>query len=187
MNKWLPYVLILLLGAVVGAFLMRQFFPRYVITEQRDTMIVYDTLKFTEFVTERVPGPKEYVRIHVTDTIRKTDTIDRYILVDKQYYHTAMNGAEIWHSGVGSRIDSVNVFKETQVITQYVEQVPSNWRFNAYLGADYWKGKETYIVPNIGAEIAWKRISAHAEVGAMINRNIEPYWGIGVRYDLIHR
>ena len=183
----LRLILCVLVGVGVGIWLSRQYFPRMELTDQRDTTFLHDTVRIKEVVTEKVEGPTEYVLVHVRDTIRETDTIDSYFPVLREHYHTMTSEAEIWHSGIDSRIDSLAVFRKTQVITQYVEREPSDWRFSAYLGADYKRGKEIYITPIIGAEIAWKRISAHAEVGVMMNKEIQPYWGVGVRYDLLHR
>lgn len=181
-------------GLLVGAFISRQCVPHYVMTEvQSDTTVVHDTVTIIaeKMVTEivEVKGDIEYIYIHIRDTIVETDTIYRTIPVERMYYRTRTQEAEIWHSGVESRIDSMTVYRDKEIVTltQYVERQSPDWHFSAYVGADYMQGKDMSITPKIGAEIGYKRVSADVQVGIDIGKDIQPYIGIGVRYDIIHR
>ena len=86
---------------------------------QRDTVVLHDTIHYTKekIVTKNVLVEKPCTTyIKVTETIYK-DSI-QYIALPRQYYHTKTKDVEIWHSGVESSIDSLNVFRQTLTITE---------------------------------------------------------------------
>ena len=93
-----------------------------------DTVIVRDTMRYsrlelalntTPLKIDKITIPElVYIPEYQLDTIYQ-DSI-RYVTLPRQYYFTKTEDAEIWHSGVDSRIDSLNVFRQTKVITQSV-------------------------------------------------------------------
>ena len=182
MDKWLSYVLVLLLGVAGGAWFTHRYCPRMMVEERRDTTIVRDTIRVESPPEVRREVLETTIRVEVRDTIREKDTLYIRLPMERREYRGEDYYAEV--TGYEPRLTRIEVYPETRIIT---ERIVPDWRFNGFIGIDYIKGKDLYIVPNIGAEIAWKRISAHAEVGMMIHKEIEPYLGIGVRYDIIHR
>lgn len=95
---------------------------------QRDTVTVYDTARYSrlELTTntckldipkisrkELVYIPSDSVSIIYRDSIR-------YVTLERKYFFTETDDAQIWHSGVDSRIDSLNVFHKTKTVTQTV-------------------------------------------------------------------
>ena len=127
MKKYIPYLVIFLIGALAGMWAHRQYCP-YEPTEsiQNDTIVRLDTIKYSnlELIGKnyRLDIPKVNVPELVyipsdSTTIIYRDSI-RYVTLPRQYYFTKTEDAEIWHSGVDSRIDSMNVFRQTKVITQ---------------------------------------------------------------------
>lgn len=123
MKKWHPYIILFIVGLVIGYFVCRQCSSngdknRMI---QRDTVVTYDTIHYTKTEIKTVEVPKkevEYVYITERDTtIVYRDSV-RYIALPKQCYHTKTSDVEIWHSGIESSIDSLNVFQKTLTITQ---------------------------------------------------------------------
>lgn len=185
----------LLAGAFAGAWISHQFQPR-IVDVRRDTLFIYDTVRIMpeEMETEQIEGKAEYVDIPVpeeTPVPGKPDTVwvEKYITLPRLYYHTTMKDAEVWHSGIDSRIDSLYIFQEKQVITNTIIQSPPDFRFRAYFGADCVWANNWHIAPNIGAEIGYKRLNINAQLGACIGSTgkITPYMSTGVRYDISHR
>ena len=125
MKKYLLYIVIFLIGAVAGMWLCRNSFRDTTIV-QNDTVTVYKAVPYSPLELKAntieldVPeiNRREYVFVDIThlDTIYR-DSI-RYVTLPRQYYFTKVKDAEIWHSGVDSRIDSLNVLYESTNITQ---------------------------------------------------------------------
>jgi hypothetical protein len=97
---------------------------------QRDTVTVYDTTRYSrlELVrnTYRLDIPKisipELVYIPSdSTTIIYRDSV-RYVTLPRQYFYTRTADAEVYHSGIDSRIDALNVFHKTQTITKTITQ-----------------------------------------------------------------
>ena len=131
MKRIVPYLVIFLVGAVIGMWLCRQYHFRYTTNEvQRDTVTVFDTARYSrlELVrnTYRLDVPKigmpELVYIPSdSTTIIYRDSV-RYVTIPRQYFYTRTADAEVYHSGIDSRIDALNVFHKTQTITKTVTQ-----------------------------------------------------------------
>ena len=96
-----------------------------------DTIVRYETVHYSGLELSRktikldVPeiSTKEliYIAEASLDTIYR-DSV-RYVTLPREYYYTKVRDAEIWHSGVDSRIDSLNVFsKEVYVTDTYKRQ-----------------------------------------------------------------
>ena len=62
---------------------------------------------------ELVYIPSDSVSIIYRDSIR-------YVTLPRQYFFTETEDAQIFHSGIDSRIDSLNVFHKTKTVTQTV-------------------------------------------------------------------
>ena len=122
---------LLIIGAVIGMWLCRQYHFRDTTNKvQRDTVTVFDTARYSrlELVrnTYRLDIPKigmpELVYIPSdSTTIIYRDSV-RYVTIPRQYFYTRTADAEIYHSGIDSRIDALNVFHKTQTITKTVTQ-----------------------------------------------------------------
>lgn len=97
---------------------------------QRDTVICYETrcysrLELTEN-TKRLDIPKidrpEMVYLPAdSTTIIYRDSV-RYVTYPREYFYTKVDDAEIWHSGIDSRIDSLNIFRENVKITTEIRR-----------------------------------------------------------------
>lgn len=131
MKKYISHLVIFLVGAVIGMWLCRQYHFRYTTNEaQRDTVTVYDTARYSrlELVrnTYRLDIPKigmpELVYIPSDSTTSIYRDSVRYITLPRQYFYTRTADAEVYHSGIDSRIDALNVFHKTQTITKKVTQ-----------------------------------------------------------------
>lgn len=127
MNKYLPYIVIFLIGALAGMWVHRQYHFREVTKMSlTDTVVVHDTVRYSrlELVTNshrlNIPkvGKKDYIYIpsdSVTTIYR--DNI-QYVTLPRQFFHTKTQDAEIWHSGIDSTIDSLVVFRNDMVISK---------------------------------------------------------------------
>ena len=131
MKKYIPYLVIFLVGAVIGMWLYRQYHFRDATNEvQIDTVTVYDTARYSRLELTRntfeldIPkiGMPELVYIPSdSTTIIYRDSV-RYVTLPRQYFYTRTADAEVYHSGIDSRIDALNVFHKTQTITKTVTQ-----------------------------------------------------------------
>lgn len=98
---------------------------------QNDTIVRLDTIKHSRFElvrnTYKLDIPKisrpELVYIPAdSTTIIYRDSI-RYVTLPRQYFFTSTDDVEIWHSGIDSTIDSLNVVRKTQEITKATQPV----------------------------------------------------------------
>ncbi len=127
MKKYIPYLVIFLIGAFAGIWAHRQYHRTHTEEEvQRDTVVRHDTIKYSKLeligknYTLDVPKIKrrEYVFIPAdSTTIIYRDSV-RYVTLPRQYFYTKVKDAEIWHSGIDSTIDSLNIVVKTAEITK---------------------------------------------------------------------
>lgn len=130
-DKLIPYIIILLIGVLLGGGLCKSCTDHFHDAGvQADTTIVYKVVKYSALdladKTIKLDVPKiskpELVFIPEVQTeIVYKDSI-RYIVMQREHYFTKTADAEIWHSGVESRIDSLNVFTKTE--TRIVRDKP---------------------------------------------------------------
>lgn len=128
MKKIIPYVAMIVLG-MIGGWLCRDYhFREATKMLQNDTIVRFDTIRHSrlELVrnTYRLDIPKigmpELVYIPSdSTTIIYRDSV-RYVTLPRQFFYTRTNDAEIFHSGIDSRIDSLNVFMRNTSITHVV-------------------------------------------------------------------
>jgi hypothetical protein len=125
MKKYLPYIVVFLVGLLIG-WLPKGRLQKDTIVH-RDTIVVHDTIEYTKEVlaekTKVVYKDKvEYVYVDV----EKTDTLyiekKVYVQMPRQYYLTETDDVRIWHSGIDSTIDSLNVVRKTQNITETIQK-----------------------------------------------------------------
>lgn len=202
MKAWKDIIiaLVLVMGAwLIGCVMGRHHFREATKMLQRDTTYVYDTIRYSRLDlasnTYELDIPKidkaEMVFIpESSTTIIYRDSI-RYVTLPREYFYTKTEDAEIWHSGVQSTIDSLNVFRKSATIKEKetVIHEPSPWRYSVEVGADYiWSGYRS-ISPVIGVSLGYKRVTIGAEAGVTLNMDDTsltpaPYWQIGFRYSL---
>lgn len=179
MKKYIPHIVVLIVGIVIGALCREHHFRNIVDNPQRDTVFVHDTTEYTKEVlaeSTKVVHQKdtEYIYIEVRDTIVKEKKV--YVPMPMQHYRTRVKDAEIFHSGIESRIDSLNIFSTTANITQ------------TYLP----KEKKNYLALGIEASyIDRLYIPIYFQYSRMLHKNIEIYgkvmydlstrlWGVGI-------
>lgn len=119
MNKYIPYLIILAIGVLIGGGMCKTCTDRFrndvVIVEKPDTIVLRDTIKEyypKETVTERT----EYIRVEVRDTIREKDTLYINLPLEKRAYKREDFYAEV--CGYDPRLTYIEVYPKTQVITQ---------------------------------------------------------------------
>jgi hypothetical protein len=168
MKNYIPYLIILILGIVIGWLCRGNHFRGEVEKVQRDTIVRYDTVKILrqEMVTKPVVKKEvEYVYIEKVDTIYR-DSI-RYVVLPREYYYTKAKNVEIWHSGIDSTIDSLNVVQENVKITDtYIPKSVKNM-IRVGIEADY---------------IERVHIPIYFQYSRMLHKNVEIYGKFG--YDL---
>ena len=146
MKKYLLYIVIFLIGVLAGMWAHRQYHFRD-ITEmsQNDTIVVFDTMKYSRLYLATnsyrldVPniGIPEVVYIpYDSTTIIYRDSI-RYVKVPRQFFYTRTNEAEIFHSGIDSRIDSLNVYLKNTSITHVVKSREKKHSIGIGIEANY--------------------------------------------------
>ena len=168
---------------------------------QRDTIVRYDTMRYSrlelETLSHRLDVPKiDVPKLAILD-VEKMDTIYKdnvmYITYPRENYYTKAKDVEIWHSGIDSTIDSLNVVQKTQNITETILHKPSPWRFSCDVGVDYGDMGNRFLAPNLGAELSYRKIGVRAECGAGVPFvNGQPalpqlYWKVGVKYRFVGR
>ena len=125
MKKYIPYIEVFLVGLLIG-WLPKGRIQKDTIV-QRDTIVVHDTIEYTKEIlaenTKVVYKDKvEYVYVDVekTDTLYIEEKV--YVQMPRQYYFTETADVRIWHSGIDSTIDSLNVYTKTQNITETIRK-----------------------------------------------------------------
>lgn len=127
MKKIIVGAVLLIIGIVIG-WLCRGRFLGDAPAVQRDTTVVYDTVRYSrlelDYLTYRLDlpkiGNKEYVFVREdSTTVIYRDSV-RYVTLPRQFFYTRTAEAEIFHSGIDSRIDSLNVYMRNTSITQVI-------------------------------------------------------------------
>lgn len=122
-KKYILHIVVFLVGVIIG-WLPKGMLQKNTIV-QRDTIVVHDTIEYTKEVlaekTKVVYKDKvEYVYVDVekTDTLYIEEKV--YVQMPRQYYLTETDDVRIWHSGIDSTIDSLNLVRKTQNITETI-------------------------------------------------------------------
>lgn len=167
MKKYIPYIVILIVGIVIGTLCREHHFRSIIDNPQRDTIFVHDTIEYTKEVlaqSTKVVHQKdtEYIYIEVRDTIEKEKKV--YVPMPRQHYHTRVKDAEIFHSGIESRIDSLNIFSTTANITQTYLPKEKKHSFTLY-GSVGWMDR------------------LRLPVGAKYLYSVYPWWKVGSKIE----
>lgn len=166
--------LLLVIGIVVG-WLCRQSFIRPETITQRDTLVRVDTVTYSrlELETNRIclEIPDIRMRRYVFIETERLDTVYRdniqYVKMPREYYYTRVKDAEVWHSGIDSTIDSLNVVVKTAEITKNTISAQPKNSIGIGIEPSY---MNTFSIP------------IYLEYGRMLHKNIEIYGQIA--YDL---
>lgn len=125
----------IIVGVLLG-HLLSQIIPRKpveVVIEKHDTIFVYDTIRYGKDeladATKELPPPAEPEYIYLPEYIVRTEVVHdtTYIVLQRQQYFTEMDDLCIWHSGVQSRIDSVDFVSRSY----FIKPVPQKKKMNA--------------------------------------------------------
>lgn len=151
MIKFHHIVITLIVGIVIG-WLCRPNRVEYLPIEQVDTVYKTEYYSRLELANNtyklNIPkiGAKEYVYVD-SDSIKTIykDSI-KYVMLPREYSYTKIKDVEIWHSGIDSRIDSLNLTQQTTTIhkTERVKYHPKN-RLSAGAEVHYFQSAYTPI------------------------------------------
>lgn len=154
MKKYIPYLVIFLIGALAGMWAHRQYhFRDATKMSQNDTIVRLDTIKYSrlELTTKscrlevpKISRPKLVYIPADSATIIYRDSI-RYVTLPRQYFFTSTDDVEIWHSGIDSTIDSLNVVRKTQEITKTTQTVTKRNALSIGIEASYLNALSTPI------------------------------------------
>lgn len=124
----LPLVIVFIIGFISGSDLRKS--PEVKPLIQKDTVITYDTMRYSRFQMDLGTYEIDWARyknmvpeyVYVDRESTKDTSVNGipYIMMQRQYLMTEMNGAKIMHSGIGSRIDSVEIFIPVRTISATV-------------------------------------------------------------------
>lgn len=133
MKKYIPYLVIFLIGALAGMWAHRQYNRTHTeLVVQTDTLVRYDTIKYSKLELigknyrldlPKIDNPRMVLIPYDSTTIIYRDSV-RYVTLPRQYFYTSTDDVEIWHSGIDSTIDSLNVVRKTQEITKTTQTKP---------------------------------------------------------------
>lgn len=199
MKKMLIAIAILVGTWLVGYLVGRQHFRDVTKMIQIDTTYVYNTAAYSKLDlvknTYELDIPKS-TRVPVLIPIENTDTVVKennvYVAMEREYRYTETEDVQIWHSGIDSTIDSLNVFKKSMTISKMetLVQKPSPWHYSLDFAVNYGRTNTSFIQPGIGAEIGYKRLSIGAEAGVSLDilnsSTLKPnfYWQLGLKYTI---
>lgn len=126
---------------------------------QSDTIVRFETLHYSGLELSRqtikLDVPKISTREMVFIEEASLDTIYRdsvrYVTLPREYYYTKVRDAEIWHSGVDSRIDSLNVFRRDMYVTDTYKR--KDWKHEVSIFAS--AGYDKQVRVPIGVEYTY--------------------------------
>ena len=185
MKKYIPYLVIFLIGALAGMWAHRQYhFHDVTKMSQNDTIVRLDTIRYSKLElmgknynldVPKIGSPElVYIPTHSLDTIYR-DNI-QYVTLPRQFYFTETEDAQIWHSGIDSTIDSLNVFRKNTTITQTIQPVTKRNALSIGIEANY------ATIPSFPVQLEyayhikpWFNIYGYAEYELLRKQ-----WGIGI-------
>jgi hypothetical protein len=172
MKKIIPYIIVLAVGVILGLI----FRPDHIREEsiRVDTTFVYDTIKYSRLElamnTYKLKVPKvnknKYVYVPSDSVSVVYKESIKYVMMSREYFYTEADGVKIWHSGIDSTIDSLNVERKTAYITT-TKTIRHKNRLSFGIEASY------STIPYI---------PIYLEYGRMLHKNVEIYGQIA--YDL---
>lgn len=138
---------------------------------QRDTTYIYEKVPYSrldlgkmsvQITVPEVDVPKMVFIREDSTTIIYRDSV-RYVTLPREYYYTSTNDVEIWHSGIDSTIDSLNIVRKSANIT------------NTY------KPKEKKNRLAFGIECGWCQtfsVPLYLQYERKVHRNVIVYGGV---------
>jgi len=94
--------------------------------------------------------------------------------------HYSSKDYDAWVSGFEPSLDSIKVYKETQVITETITRMkpPNKWELDVVGGIDY-NFKDNRYTPHVGGELMYKpnRLQVGIRGGIKYNDKVEPFVG----------
>jgi hypothetical protein len=194
------HLFVFLAGAILG--LCTGFFSGKAIYDKpieesvsRDTVTLHDT------IPDIAPTPKDSAHIKWVTRWLPRDTssrVDHFIGANNMVEHFADTSKMIpvevpitskhysskdydaWVSGFEPSLDSIKVYKETQVITETITRMkpPNKWELDLTCGIDYNFTAKKYT-PHVGGELMYKpnRLQVGIRGGIEYNDKVEPFVG----------
>jgi hypothetical protein len=162
-------ILIPLLTGMVGYVVGNRHFREATIMLQRDTLIVYDTIRVEKPAEIRYVRTKEIVKVPIRDTTRIHDTTFLLLQKEVREYRDSQYYARV--SGYNPSLDFIEVYPKVTTISKTVMPEPSPWRYGVTVGVDYGRTNRTYLSPNVGAEVGYKKVTLGVECGINMNVN----------------
>ena len=158
-------VVILIICVVIGLLCRRNHSDKIEIEGHADTVYIYDTIRYSRLELESktytldVPKTK---RAMVLMPIEKTDTVllekKVYVTMEREWRYTETDDVQIWHSGIDSTIDSLNVIRRTEYITETVQEPMKRNYLSFGLEAGY------SAIPHVPIYLQYERM-LHKNVG----------------------
>lgn len=187
--KYTKYIILFAIGVLIGGGMCRTCTDHFRegARSEIDTIYVHDTVKYSrlELATNshrlNIPkvGKRDYVYIpsdSVTTIYR--DSV-RYVTLPRQFYFTETEDAQIWHSGIDSTIDSLNVFRRNTTITQTIQPVTKRNALSIGIEANY---ATNATIPSFPVQLEyayyikpWFNIYGYVEYELLRKQ-----WGIGI-------
>lgn len=116
MRNILPYIVVLILGIVIGSWLCREYhFRNDVKMVQTDTIYRYDTIRIEQPKEIRYKTTTKVIKVPVIDTIRVNDTICLQLPREVKEYKANEYYAKV--SGYKPSLDYIEVYPRTTTIT----------------------------------------------------------------------
>lgn len=188
MQKIFAYIGVMVVGVVIGCLLPDYHFRDEVEMLQRDTIVRFDTIRYSrlELVTNsnalkipKIDVPKlAFLDVEKVDTIYKDNVM--YLTYPRESYYTKAKDVEIWYSGIDSTIDSLNVVQKTQNIKETQQVKVARNSISLGIEASY---------------LTAPSLPIYLEYGRMFHKNVEMYgqiaydlqsrqWGVGIGVEL---
>ena len=118
MKKILPYIIVIVLGMVIGWLCRGCFHADKTPIVQKDTIVYRDTIK-ERYPIEISKGVVDTMLVVLRDTIRIHDTLFLSLPLEKKIYGNSEYYAEV--SGYRPSLDYIEVFPKTKVITKTIQ------------------------------------------------------------------
>jgi hypothetical protein len=183
-------ILFSVLAGIAGYLAGNNHFREVTKMVQRDTLIVYDTIRLEKPAEIRYVRTKEVIKVPIRDTMRIHDTTFLLLQKEVREYRDSMYYAKV--SGYDPSLDYIEVYPKTTTISKIETTTlkPSPWRYGVTVGLDYGWMEKTYVTPNVGAEVGFKKVSLGVEAGINLNVNNTqeapiPYLRASIKYRLV--
>lgn len=137
-NSALAFIAALALVVGAGSFFLGRYTVKkeYVTVVKRDTtfmsVVVHDTIRLVQY-KERVRTDTCFVAVVKDSLIAVPDTIRVEVPIEQKTYETENYRAVI--EGYRPQLVSMDIYKQTQVITIEKQIAPKKWSFSIALGA----------------------------------------------------